>query len=210
MTGLGPSVCRGNPPAQLQGLAQLLPAHSTFHTGEQAAGTAVTKATTWHSPSTLIRAQPSSTSQLTPVLGLPMQDMWRKEVGEGSWIHIPAPEPIKTPRVAHSSFALRKKSLKWLTVMWLYDQGSHHNLNNLKKCRQNKWLKLSLSWRKGEEGREVGWLQAHGHGWITSYQTKASNSTGPLTGTWSMSPFKALKEVIPSMPFKVKLFLNII
>lgn len=94
--------------------------------------------------------------------------------------------------------------------MWLYDQGSYHNPKNLKKCRQNKWLKFSLSWGKGEEGREVGWFQAYGHGWITSYQTKASNSTGPLTGTWSTSTFKALKEVIPSTPFKEKLFFNII
>lgn len=131
---------------------------------------------------------------------------WVKAAGSVS----PAPESIKNPRVTHSLFALRKNSLKWLIVRWLYHQGSYHNLKNLKKCRQNKWLKLSLSWGRGEGGTEVGWLQAHGHGWITSYQTKASNSTGPLTGTWSMSTFKALKEVISSMPFKVKLISNII
>lgn len=50
----------GTPTGQLQGLAQLLPAHTTFHTGEQAGWTGVTEATTLHSLSPLIRAHPSS------------------------------------------------------------------------------------------------------------------------------------------------------
>lgn len=125
-------------------------------------------------------AQPSSLTMIPAHSSswFPMQDMWRRWVKAAGYVS-PAPEPIKTPRVTHSLFALRKKSLKWLIVMWLYHQDSYHNLKNLKKCRQNKWLKLSLSWGKGEEGREVGWFQTHGHGWITSYQTKASNSIGP-------------------------------
>lgn len=168
----GPSVCRGNPPGQLQDWpsSSQHTAHSTLESRQEGL--------VWPKPAlcTALKSynDPSSVQLLVTNAGY-VKKRWVKAAGYVS----PAPEPIKTPRVTHSLVALRKKSLKWLIVMWLYHQDSYHNLKNLKKCRQNKWLKWSLSWGKGEEGREVGWFQTQGHGWITSYQTKASNSIGP-------------------------------
>lgn len=155
--------------------------------------------------SSLQQHHPSSLEFLGYQCKICEEKRWVKAAGYIS----PAPEPIKKPMCYTFIVCTSEKVFK-VIVMWLYDQGSYHNPKKLKKCRQNKWLKFSLSWGKGEEGREVGWFQAHGHGWITSYQTKASNSIGPLTSTWSRSTFKALKEVTPFMPFKEKLFFNII
>lgn len=99
--------------------------------------------------SSLQQHHPSSLKFLGSQCKICEEKRWVKAAGFIS----PAPEQLKTPRVTHSLFALRKKSFKWLIVMWLHHQGSYHNLKNLKKCRQSKWLKLSLSWGKGEEER---------------------------------------------------------
>lgn len=140
-------------------------------------------------------------------LGYQCKDMWRKEMSEGSWIrnrqhlnrlktHVLHIHCLHFGKTLESDWLWCDCMIRALTTTWKI----------LKKNAGKMWLKFRLSWGKGEGGTEVGWFQAHGHGWITSYQTKARYSIGPLTGTWSMSTFKALKEGIPSMPLKVKLF----
>lgn len=74
--------------------------------------------------------QPSSLQFLGYPCRICEEERWVKAAGS-----IPSTWTQEKPTCYTFIVCTSEKSLKWLTVMWLYDQGSYHNLKNLKKMQ---------------------------------------------------------------------------